>query len=539
MKNPLNDKEDWMGANDEPLVGFSWKAGTERHTSGVVIWSDIFLLDKPNEKIAIVLLDTQGLFDDKTSPADNSRIFALGTLFSSVQIFNLNDVVQEDQLEYLQIATEYAKFAGEESGDQKPFQNLIFLMRDWTHQQSFDFGLDGGAKYLKTVLEPSNGHKHNKPMREYIRNTFEEITCFLMPHPGMKVTEKNFRGSVGDLAVEFKTQMKDFITWMLSPENLRAKRVLNYEISASVFGEFAKKYLKAFQSSELPQISSIFSATVTQQNENMVAYCVKGYKKYLSEKSKITDPNFEENLPKIHETAKNLALKAFNKANLMGKKDHSNEYKAKLLATIDKEFIEFNVTTQKSRNEYVKGLQNSGQEKEKLKLEAANTLAAEKAEHERVQQMLEDEIKRGQQELKNEEIRRKAESEKIQKDLYNQKLRELKEAKEKCEERIKALTNENKNTLAAIKKSEEEARNARDKIEKEKLEAEKKFMQQLDNEKKNFMKDMKKSKEDSESSMKLAEQQFQNKLDNLQLSLRLQTLKHKAELLKAQRLYSS
>jgi len=107
MNNTLENKNDWIGSPDEPLTGFSWKSGSTRDTNGIVMWSDIFLhdhvVDGKEEKIAIVLMDTQGLFDTKTSPADNSRIFALGTLLSSMQIFNLNDVIQEDQLEYLQV----------------------------------------------------------------------------------------------------------------------------------------------------------------------------------------------------------------------------------------------------------------------------------------------------------------------------------------------------------------------------------------------------------------------------------------------------
>jgi len=108
MNNILENQSKWMGPSDEPLTGFSWKSGSTRDTNGVVIWSDIFLhemeVNGKMEKIAILLMDTQGLFDTKTSPADNSRIFALGTLLSSMQIFNLNDVIQEDQLEYLQVS---------------------------------------------------------------------------------------------------------------------------------------------------------------------------------------------------------------------------------------------------------------------------------------------------------------------------------------------------------------------------------------------------------------------------------------------------
>ena len=95
--------QSWMGDPNEPLSGFSWRSGTKRDTTGIIMWSDIFLhtLETTGEKIAIVIMDTQGLFDNETSPADNSRIFALGTLISSIQILNLVQIVQEDQLQWV------------------------------------------------------------------------------------------------------------------------------------------------------------------------------------------------------------------------------------------------------------------------------------------------------------------------------------------------------------------------------------------------------------------------------------------------------
>lgn len=94
----------WLGDAEEPLQGFSWRSGVQRNTTGIVIWSDVFLHDSENgEKIALVLLDTQGLFDNKSTSADNSRIFSLSTLMSSMQIFNLSNQIQEDHLNYLQV----------------------------------------------------------------------------------------------------------------------------------------------------------------------------------------------------------------------------------------------------------------------------------------------------------------------------------------------------------------------------------------------------------------------------------------------------
>ena len=90
-----------MGDENEPLQGFSWHSGSDRDTTGIIMWSDVFLHTVPTsgEKIAIVVIDTQGLFDSKSTSAENARIFSIGTLISSIQIFNLTGVVQEDQLQ--------------------------------------------------------------------------------------------------------------------------------------------------------------------------------------------------------------------------------------------------------------------------------------------------------------------------------------------------------------------------------------------------------------------------------------------------------
>ncbi|KAG5679473.1 hypothetical protein PVAND_009038 [Polypedilum vanderplanki] len=70
IKNPnniLENKESWMGSPDEPLTGFSWCAGSTRDTSGISVWNDAFLHTdmKSGEKIAIIVMDTQGLFDNE------------------------------------------------------------------------------------------------------------------------------------------------------------------------------------------------------------------------------------------------------------------------------------------------------------------------------------------------------------------------------------------------------------------------------------------------------------------------------------------
>lgn len=40
------DEEKWMGNDDEPLTGFSWRGGSEPETSGIQLWSEVFLVQK-------------------------------------------------------------------------------------------------------------------------------------------------------------------------------------------------------------------------------------------------------------------------------------------------------------------------------------------------------------------------------------------------------------------------------------------------------------------------------------------------------------
>lgn len=33
---------EWLGGEDDPLEGFSWRGGSERDTTGILMWSQIF-----------------------------------------------------------------------------------------------------------------------------------------------------------------------------------------------------------------------------------------------------------------------------------------------------------------------------------------------------------------------------------------------------------------------------------------------------------------------------------------------------------------
>lgn len=131
MSNPDN----WIGDEDEPLSGFSWKCGYKRDTTGIDIWNDAFLHTdtKTGEKIAIIVIDTQGLYDSETVPSDNLKILALGTLLSSILVLNVSDRIELKRLMHLKFAVDLGKYAAlkNQNGSNKFFQNLLIMVRNW------------------------------------------------------------------------------------------------------------------------------------------------------------------------------------------------------------------------------------------------------------------------------------------------------------------------------------------------------------------------------------------------------------------------
>jgi atlastin len=126
---------------------------------------------------------------------DCATIFALSTMTSSVQLYNLQANIQEDDLQHLQLFTEYGRLALEDCAD-TPFQKLTFLVRDWSYPYEAPYGVEGGKQILERRLEVSDKqHQELQSLRKHIKSCFQEIGCFLMPHPGLKVaTNPKFDG---------------------------------------------------------------------------------------------------------------------------------------------------------------------------------------------------------------------------------------------------------------------------------------------------------------------------------------------------------
>ncbi|CAK8691428.1 unnamed protein product [Clavelina lepadiformis] len=118
----------WLDKPDTPIpFNFKWKGGIHRQTRGVWIWSKPYLVQKKNgTKIALLLMDSQGCFD-KSGARNDSNIFTFGTMLSSVQIYNLNKQIKENDLQPLAVFIDYAKESMKKMQSMQCFQvvNLV------------------------------------------------------------------------------------------------------------------------------------------------------------------------------------------------------------------------------------------------------------------------------------------------------------------------------------------------------------------------------------------------------------------------------
>uniref|UniRef100_A0A8C4HVQ0 Atlastin 3 n=1 Tax=Dicentrarchus labrax TaxID=13489 RepID=A0A8C4HVQ0_DICLA len=323
----------WLGEDDEPLTGFSWRGGSEPETTGIQLWSEVFPVTKSDgTEVAVVLMDTQGAFDNQSTVKDCATIFALSTMTSSIQIYNLSQNIQEDDLQQLQLFTEYGRLAMDEIF-LKPFQSLMFLIRDWSFPYEYAYGFKGGSEFLDKRLQVKEAqHEELQTVREHIHSCFTKISCFLLPHPGLNVaTSPSFKGQLNDVAPEFREQLKSLIPKLLHPDRLAEKEINGNKVTCRGLLEFFKAYIKIYQGEDLPQPKTMLMATAEANNLAAVATAKDQYYKKMEKVCGGDLPYVSpDSLEEKHHFNFREALHAFSSTKKMGGQEFCDRYQTQL-----------------------------------------------------------------------------------------------------------------------------------------------------------------------------------------------------------------
>lgn len=259
--------------------------------------------------------------------------------------------LQEDNLQVLEIFTEYGRLALEAT-DEKPFQKLVFLIRDWSFPYEHPYGLNGGEKLLSKKL----AIKENQPVqlqrvRRHIRACFNEISCFLMPHPGPRVaTNPKFDGRWMDIDQEFVEQLQTLVPLLLDPKNLVVKEIGGRQVTGRQLMEYFKVYINVFAGETMPEPKSMLEATAEANNLTAVATARDSYINAMEELCGGDRPYINpKTLEAKHQDFRQESIEGFDKIPKMGGREFSEAYREKLIMEIDQAFEHFEAQN-KSKN---------------------------------------------------------------------------------------------------------------------------------------------------------------------------------------------
>ncbi|CAG2110012.1 unnamed protein product, partial [Medioppia subpectinata] len=241
---------------------FEWNTDPNETTTKGIWFSQPFIVRKTGgEEVAIILVDTQGLGGDDCTPQDMSTIVGLSLLSASTLIFNVKDGLRDHVLrdvhsyidhclQAVETSAGSVGYPGSEGYDRKTFQDLLFVIRDWRRPvPPLVYGLDAGQQYLNTRLETkAPQRKSARNTRQFIRQCFANIQCYLMPDPGVNARSQEFKGCPNELTDEFNANLRNFCDFLVNPDTINVKTINGRPITGHEFGQHFEDYVNMFNS---------------------------------------------------------------------------------------------------------------------------------------------------------------------------------------------------------------------------------------------------------------------------------------------------
>ncbi len=214
--------------------GFDATKNMNGTTKGIWAWPEIFIHDNitvgqiSDIKVAIVVLDTEGLFHINHNLPYQTKIFSTSALFSSMQGYSVSKEIQSDTLEYLDVFSSYTVYGSQKfnSSIETPFQDFYFIVRDSEYA-------DRSENNTLSWIFPGDSSDQNRDMKGRLQSVFKKIRLFQLPHPGENVTKTAFDGSINSFSHDFQNKIGNIVQEALSPQNIVIKEINGNRVKAS------------------------------------------------------------------------------------------------------------------------------------------------------------------------------------------------------------------------------------------------------------------------------------------------------------------
>ncbi|XP_059544933.1 guanylate-binding protein 6-like [Myotis daubentonii] len=325
--------------------GFLLGSTVRSETKGIWMWC-VPHPSKPNH--TLVLLDTEGLGDvEKGDSKNDSWIFALAVLLSSMFLYNSMNTINHHALEQLHYVTELTKLiraksspSSGEAGDSDEFASFfpdfVWVVRDFMLELKLDGHTITEDEYLENALKLVPGEnpkiQYSNMPREYIRKFFPKRKCFIFERPTNNINLLQHMEEVSENQLEcsFQVQTKNFCNYIFTAAKTKTLRE-GIIVTGNRLGTLAKAYVDTINSGAVPCLEN---AVITlAEHENSVAMqAADNYRQQMAQRVSFPTDMLQELLG-LHTDCEKEAIAIFMENSF---KDDNQAFQKKLEGIIQK-----------------------------------------------------------------------------------------------------------------------------------------------------------------------------------------------------------
>ncbi|XP_073752470.1 guanylate-binding protein 5-like isoform X2 [Callorhinus ursinus] len=305
--------------------GFSIGTTVQSHTKGIWMWC-VPHAKKPNH--TLVLLDTEGLGDvEKGDKKNDTQIFALAILLSSIFVYNTMNKIDQRAIDLLHYVTELSNrlrkvaspdFEGvEDATNLESFcPDFVWILRDFYLTLEVDEQVITADEYLENSLRLKQGtnqsvQNFNLP-RLCIKEFFPIRKCFIFDSPTHRKKLAKLESLPNeDLDPEFVEQVATFCSYIFNHSKTKALPG-GIKVNGPRLKSLVLTYINAISRGDLPCMENSVLALAQIKNSAAVKKAIAHYDQQMGQKVQLPIETLQELLD-LHRESEREAIELFMK----------------------------------------------------------------------------------------------------------------------------------------------------------------------------------------------------------------------------------
>uniref|UniRef100_A0A8C0I054 GB1/RHD3-type G domain-containing protein n=1 Tax=Balaenoptera musculus TaxID=9771 RepID=A0A8C0I054_BALMU len=264
------------------------------------------------ESHTLVLLDTEGLGDvEKGDSKNDSWIFALAVLLSSIFVYNSMNTINHQALEQLQenglirTTSSFVSF----------FPDFVWAVRDFMLELELDGYPITEDEYLENALKLIPGKnpkiRNSNMPRECIRKFFPKRKCFVFDRPTSDKKLLLHIEEVPDnqLDENFQKQSKNFCSYIFTHAKSKTLRG-GITVTGGRLGTLVVAYIDAINSGGVPCLENAVITLAERENSAAVQKAADHYSEQMAQRLRLPTDTLQE-LLEVHAACEMEAIAIF------------------------------------------------------------------------------------------------------------------------------------------------------------------------------------------------------------------------------------